>query len=178
MSEIRCTRLAEIQDAKITKKLPCGHHRTTLSRYIFAIKACIDNPSPQYSKLRPTNGWDLLVSLRHPANFNRFRVLASLLHRRRSTVVNKTLQDVSPSPALVYYICILGALTDVLPHAKFTLRPCLAFSYIDRITARHSTTGSQPIFVAMYKEWNYRTFADGATYIRLGGHHVGHRPIF
>jgi len=115
-----------------------------------------------------------------PANFNRFRVLASLLHRRRSPAVNKTLQDVSPSPVLVHYICILGALalTEILPAAKFTLHPSLAFSYIDRITARHSTTGSQPIFVAMYKEWNYGTFADGATYIRLGGHHVGHRPIF
>jgi len=29
-----------------------------------------------------------------PANFNRFRVLASLLHRRRSTEVNQALQDV------------------------------------------------------------------------------------
>jgi len=28
-----------------------------------------------------------------------------------------------------------------------------------------------------YKEWNYGTFVDGATYIRLGGHHVGHRLI-
>jgi len=37
-----------------------------------------------------------------PANFNGFRVLASLLHRRRSTDVNQTLHDVWPSPALVY----------------------------------------------------------------------------
>ena len=36
-------------------------------------------------------------------NFNRFRVLASLLHRRRSTEVNKTLQDVWLSPGLVHY---------------------------------------------------------------------------
>jgi len=35
-----------------------------------------------------------------------------------------------------------------------------------------------PIFAAWYKEWNYGTFAEGATYIRLGGHHVGHRPTF
>ena len=39
-SETCCTRLAEIQDAK---KSPSGHHRTTLSGYIFANKACIDN---------------------------------------------------------------------------------------------------------------------------------------
>ena len=39
-----------------------------------------------------------------PTNFNGFRVLASLLHRRRSTEVNQTLHDVWPSPALVHYI--------------------------------------------------------------------------
>jgi len=36
----------------------------------------------------------------------------------------------------------------------------------------------QPNFVAWYKEWNYGTFAEGATYIWLGSHHVGHRPTF
>jgi len=37
---------------------------------------------------------------------------------------------------------------------------------------------SQPNFAAWYKEWNYGTFEEGATYIPLGGHHVGHRPTF
>ena len=41
-----------------------------------------------------------------PANFNRFHVLASLLHRRHSMEVNKTLQDIWPSPGLVHYIYI------------------------------------------------------------------------
>jgi len=39
-----------------------------------------------------------------PANFNEFRVLASLLQRRRWTEVNQTLHDVCPSPGQVYYI--------------------------------------------------------------------------
>ena len=39
-----------------------------------------------------------------PENFNGFRVLASLLHRRRSTEVNQTLHDVWPYPELVYYV--------------------------------------------------------------------------
>ena len=46
--------------------------------------------------------------LRRKANFNRFRVLASLLHRHRSTEVNQTLQDVWPSPGLVHYLYIFG----------------------------------------------------------------------
>jgi len=39
-----------------------------------------------------------------PANFNGFRVLASLLQRRRSTEANQTLHDVWPSPARLHYI--------------------------------------------------------------------------
>ena len=42
--------------------------------------------------------------------------------------------------------------------------------------------GSRPVGVsqtaAWYKKSNYGTFAEGATYIRLGGHQVGHRPTF
>jgi len=33
----------KIQDAKIAKKSPSGRHRTTLSGYVFATKARIDN---------------------------------------------------------------------------------------------------------------------------------------
>jgi len=65
-----------------------------------------------------------------------------------------------------------------LPGANFTLRRSLAFSDTGSITARHSSSRRQPNFAAWYVEWNYGTFADGTTYIRLGGHHVGHRPTF
>ena len=53
---------------KLDKKSPSGHHRTTLSGYIFATKARIDNRKkfvkrqyllhmfPQYGELRPTSG--------------------------------------------------------------------------------------------------------------------------
>ena len=53
---------------KSRQKSPSGHHRTTLSGYIFATKAIIDNRkkvvkqqyllhmSPQYGELRPTRG--------------------------------------------------------------------------------------------------------------------------
>jgi len=75
-----------------------------------------------------------------------------------------------------------GALAPdrILPGAKFTLspRPSLAFSYIGSVTAWHSSSGRQPNFAAWYKEWNYRTFAEGATYIWQGGHHVWHQPTF
>jgi len=47
------------------------------------------------------------------------------------------LHDVWPSPGLLHYIYILGAVAPnrILPGAKFTLRPCLVFSYIGSFTA-------------------------------------------
>jgi len=58
------------------------------------------------------------------ANFNGFCALALLLHRRRSPEANQTLHDVWPSPELVHYRHILGAVAPdgILPGAKFTLR--------------------------------------------------------
>ena len=112
-----------------------------------------------------------------PANCNGFRVLASLMQRRRSSEANQTVHDIWPSHGLVHYIYIhfgVSCPLRILPAVKFTLRPSLAFSYIGSVTPRHSSSCRQPNFVAWYKEWNYGTFAEGATYIRLGGHHVGH----
>jgi len=99
-----CTRLAGNTGRKnYAKKLPSAHHRTSFWSYIFATKAYIDNwkklvkqqyllhMSLQYGELPPTNGWDQFGSLGHPANFNGFHILTSLLQRRRSLEANQTL---------------------------------------------------------------------------------------
>ena len=52
--------------------------------------------------------------------------------------------------------------------------PILVYS----VTSRHSSSVRQRNFAAWHEEWNCGTFAEGATYIRLGGHHVEHRPTF
>jgi len=113
-----------------------------------------------------------------PAHFNGFRVLASLglLHRRPTklcTMLSRLLGWYT-----VYTFWRPLPPNGILPAAKFTLRLSLAFSCIISVTARHSSSGRQLKFVAWYKKWNYGTFAECATYIRLGGHHVGHRPTF
>jgi len=109
----------------------------------------------QYGELQPISGWDRLPVLVTPPNLNEFRVLASLVHRRRSTDVNQTLHDVWLSPGLVHYIHFRGLLppSGILPGAKFTLRLCqsLAFSYIGSVTARHSSSGPQPNFKAFIR---------------------------
>jgi len=64
------------------KKSVSAHHHTTLSGYIFATKAHIDNRKKklvkqqylphmflQYGEFRTTNGRDLLASLGHPSKF-------------------------------------------------------------------------------------------------------------
>jgi len=78
---------------KWCKKSPSGHHRTTLSGYIFATKARIDNRKKNLlsSNISPTCPYNMvnfiplaaeIVSLvwGTPANFNGFRILAALLH--------------------------------------------------------------------------------------------------
>jgi len=188
-----CTRLAANTGRK--KSLKICHLGTIvqLCCCIFATKARIDSRKKllnsnisftcPYNKanVSPLTAEIGLPVRGTPSHFNGFRAMASLLQRRRSPEANQTLHDLWQSPGLLHYICILGALAPsdgILSRAKFTLRLCLAFSYIGSVTARHSSSGCQPNFVAWYREWNYGTFTEGATYIRLGGHHVGHRPTF
>jgi len=77
---------------KLAKKLPSGHHCTTLSGYIFPTEARIDNQkivkkqyllhmSPQHGELQPTSGWDRSGTLGHPSSFQRVSCLGSITAR-------------------------------------------------------------------------------------------------
>jgi len=82
---------------KWCKKSPSRHHRTTLSGYVFATKACIDNRKKNLVKqqyllqmslhgvLQPTNGWDQLAGLGHPIIFQRVLRLGSVTTRQSSS---------------------------------------------------------------------------------------------
>jgi len=178
---------------KWCKKWESAHYRTTLSGYIFATEACIEvrkklvkqqyvlHMSSQYSKLRLTHGWDLFGSLGHRSKFQRVSRLAFVTAATLLTGGQPNFAwCLAVSWAGTLYIHFWGLLHPdwILPGAKFTLRPSLAFSYIGSVTVRHSSIRRQPNFAAWYKEWNYGSFAQSATYIPQGGHHVGHRPIF
>jgi len=89
---------------KIAKISPYGHHRTTLSGYIFATKARIDNRKKLLnSNISPTCPYNmanfgLLVAKicwrvwGTAANFNGFRVLAAILHDSQVVGVSQTLR--------------------------------------------------------------------------------------
>jgi len=117
-----------------------------------------------HSQIRKRVNW--------PVNFNGFRVLASLLYWCRSRDVNQTLHDVWPSLGLVRYVYVSRG--SCLLTEFFKMQNSLCVQVLR--TARHSTSRRQPNFVAWYKEWNYGTFTESATYTRQGGHHIGHRP--
>jgi len=91
-------------------------------------------------------------------NFNGFCVLASLLHRRRSTEVNQILHHVWPSPWLVYHIYIFGG--SCLYQVQNSL--CIQVLHASILEALlHSTQAvcvRQPNFAACDKEGNYGTF--------------------
>ena len=82
---------------KSYQKSPSGHHRTTLSGYIFATKACIGNRRKTSSaairpphvltiwRTLPTNGWDRFGSLGHPCKFQRVSRLGSVFVRHCSS---------------------------------------------------------------------------------------------
>jgi len=140
-----CTRLTgNAGPKKLPKKSLSGHHRTTLSGYIFTSKACIDNRKKNllYSNISSTCPHNMvncgplaaeIVSLvwGTPANFNGFCVLVSLLQRHRSTEATQTLHDVWPSPGLVHYTYIFGGSfprNGILLGASFTLLPSLLLS--------------------------------------------------
>ena len=138
-----CTRLAENTGRK-------NCHLGTIAQLcpaIFTNKACIWqlDTSPQYGELRPTNGWDLLASLGQPSKFQISTAFASWLRyctdvaQRRSTKLQNFAGCLAVCWADTLSIDFRGLLppNGILPDAKFTLRPSLAFSYTGIVTAKH-----------------------------------------
>ena len=114
----------------MTQKSPSGHHRTTLSGCIFASKARLDNRKNllnsntsstcihNMANFGPLTAEIGLGVWGTPANFNGFRILPSLVQRRRSPEANETLHGVWPSPGLIHYVYIFGGscpLTEFCP---------------------------------------------------------------
>jgi len=145
---------------KITKNLSFVHHYTTLSGYIFATKAYIDDRKKNLlnSNISSTCshsmvnfgplGWDQFTSLGH---HNKFHWVSGL------DFVTSLTSFIGGQPHFAWclsvswagtlYIHFLGLLppNGILPGAKFTFRPSLAFSYICSITAWHSGLGFHPL---------------------------------
>jgi len=140
MSEMYVLHAAHLKymTQKIAKNSPSGHHCTTLSGCIFATKVCIDNrkkllnSKANISSTCPHNIANFgplaaeigLGVWGTPANFNGFRVLPSLLQRRRSPEANQTFaRCLAVSWAGTLFIHFRGLLPPegILPGAIFIL---------------------------------------------------------
>ena len=112
------------------------------------------------------------------ANFNGFRALPSLLQRRRLPEANQTLHDVWPSPGLVHYIYTFRVscpLTEVCP-VQHLLYVQVLHSPILAALLHGTPAAASAKLCAVVQGMVLRNFRRGRPYIRLGGHHVGHRP--
>jgi len=106
-----------------------------------------------------------------PPNFNGFRILASLLQRHRSMEANQTLHDVWPSPGLVHYIYVSGSSCPVKEFYQVQNSLCVQVLCSPILAAL--LHGTRVVGVGQ----TLQRWAEGATYIRQGGHHVEQWPI-
>jgi len=115
-----------------------------------------------------------------PANFNGFRVLASLLHGRRSTDVNQTLYDVRPSPRLLRYIYIFGGSCSLTEFCQVQHSHCVPVLRSHILAALLHDTPAVCVSLTLRrvtrKGIRELSLFVCATYILQGGHHTGHRP--
>jgi len=112
-------------------------------------------------------GWQVWGT---PANFNGFRVLASLLRRRRSTEVNQNFaRCLAVSWPGTLYIHFRGLL-PVTEFCQVQYSLCIQVLRSPIVAALLHGTRAVNIIPTL------PCSAEGAAYIRQGGHHVGHWP--
>ena len=127
-----------MQDPKSRQNSPSGHHRTTLSGYIFATKAYIDNRkkllSSNMSSTCPHNMVNFSLRAAEiglpvwgtSPNFNGLRVLAALLHGSKVVSVSQTLRRWTEGATYVrqgdhhvghwppFLVCFISTSTDIV----------------------------------------------------------------
>jgi len=171
-----CTRLTA-NDAKKTQKIaictPSHKFVKYLLSWIFATKACIDNPknlldSNTFSicshngELRPISGWDRFTSLEHPSRFQRvshgFVTAPTTLNGRQPN-----LHDLWPSHGLVH-IHFRGLLSPWRNFATCKIHFASKSCVLLLAALPHGTpaAGSAKLCGAVQGR-DYGTYAEGAT---------------
>jgi len=176
-----------MQEKNYAKKSPSAHHRTSLLGCIFASKACIDNQEKlvkwqyllhmctQYGELWPLTAEICWRVWGIPANFNRYRILLSLL----TDVAQRRLTKLCTMFGRLLCWYTIYTFWGLLPLTEFCqlqnslciqvmLSPILiAFLHGTRVAAVSQT---------LWHGTRNGITEIGATCIWLGEHHVGHRP--
>jgi len=111
-----------------------------------------------------------------PANFNKFRVLASLLQRRLSMEISQTWYGVWPYPGLVRYIYVFWSCCSLTEFCQLQNSLCVqvAFSYCTALEQRPFSETLRRGTMNGVMELSQRA----PPIYSARGHHVGHRPTF
>jgi len=175
------------------KKSPKIRHLSTIAQLCRAVDSQLKHVStigkklvkPQYllhmssqcGKLRPTNGWDWFGSLRHPSKFQR-------LSRLGFVTAATSLSGSQPNFAWCLtvsctgiYICIFGGSCPLTEFWQLQNSLCVQLFHSPKLAALlHGTRALVSAKVCgVVQGMELRNFW---TYIRQGGHHIGHRPTF
>ena len=170
-SQIR--HVSTIGEKMLNGNISCQQISDVSSAYRKDIWKSLFHMSLRYAELTSEICWRVWGT---PANFNGFRVFASLyctdVAQRRSTKL------CTMFGRLLHWYTVY-VFWGILPAAKFTLRATLAFSKLAALPHGTRALASAKV-CGVVQGMELRNFRRRrhATYIRQGGHHVGHRPTF
>ena len=182
-SEMCCTRL--------TENTGCVRHHTTLSGYIFATKHVLTigknvklqyllHMSSQYGELQPISGWDRFGSLGHPQQisigFTSWLHYCTDVTQWRSTKLCTMFGRRLGWYTIYTFLGAFAPWRNFATCIHFAAKSCVLLYWKYYWMALEQWASAKLCGVVRGMELG--TLAEGATYIRQGGHHVGHRPTF
>jgi len=157
-------------------------HVSTIGKKLLNSKYLL-HMSSQYGELQPTNGWERFVSLGHPTKFQQVSRLG-VITAPTSLIGGQPnfTRCLAVSWAGILYIHFGGScpLTEFcqVQNSLCVSKSCVLL-YIGSVTARHALQQwASAKLCGAVQGMELQNFRRGCLYIRLGGHHVGHRPTF
>jgi len=193
-SEMCCMRLAKNTRRKNSPKI---RHLGNIARVCRAVSSQIKHvstigkklikqqyllhTSSHYGELPPTNGWDQFTSLQHPSKFQRVSRLAFVTAATSLTGGQPNLARrlvVSWAGILSTHFRGLLPLTEFCPVQTSLYVQVLRSSILAALLHGTPASGVSQTLWRGIQGMELRNFRRGPTYIRLGGHQVGHRPTF
>jgi len=130
----------------------------------------------QCSELRPTSGWDLFVSLGHPS---KFQWVSRLGFVTAAMSLNGSQPNCMMFGHLLGWYTIYTFFWGSCPITEFCqVQNSLCVQVLRSPILAALLHGTQVVGGVVGVSQTLRRWAEGATYIRQGGHHVGHWPTF
>jgi len=174
----------KIQDAKNRQKFAmcapshkfAGLYTSQLRHASIIAKKYILHVFSQYGEIRPISGWDGFTSLEHPS---KFQLVSRVGFVTEPTSLNGGQPNFARCLAVswastLYIIYIFGGSYTLREFYQVQNSLCVQVLRSPILAALGLLRGTRVVCVSQ----SVRRSAEGATYIRQGGHHVLHLPTF